>query len=129
MKKKNGFTLVEVLVAIAVASILLFMALPNSAKVKSTAEDNSMKMRAMAMTTAKLEFVRDAGVTTAATAWSNASTNQAKYDLLRPYIKYAPAALADYSTLGYSINPGATVDDPVGLFRGATPIDYLSANQ
>lgn len=129
MRQQKAFTLIEVLVAVAVIGILLFMALPNSAKVKSTAEDNSMKMRAMAMTTAKIEFVRDAGITTAASAWTNAPTNQAKYDLLRAYIQYAPATLQDYSTLGYSIDPGATVNDPVILYRGTDPINYLSANQ
>ena len=105
------------------------MALPNSSKVKSSAEDQSMKMRAMALTSAKMEFVRDAGTTTAGVAWTTASTPQGRYEFLVPYLMYPPTNLADYSIMGYSINPGNTTTDAAILNRGMTIIDYISANQ
>jgi prepilin-type N-terminal cleavage/methylation domain-containing protein len=128
-RKNKGFSLIEILIGIVVVGIMLMIALPKSSSIKANTEDQAMKLRAVAFGNAKTEFLRDAGTTNAASAWSGAANDQARYELIMPYLGYPPSDLSDYTLMGYSISPGATVTAAPILRRGVEVIDYTDVNQ
>ena len=68
---RPGFTLVEMLMVIVIISVLLFMFLPNAAKSKSTAEVQSMMMKASELNMAKASYAQAVGRTVADTNFAD----------------------------------------------------------
>lgn len=116
---KRAFSLVEVLAAVSLIGILVFLALPNIVQVKQDAEEKLVESRCDAMNLAAASFVQAVGTTTAKSAWTTAGSEsnpvQARYELLRPYLAYAPTNVTatdgtGYMPVGWTVSmPGAIV--------------------
>lgn len=126
---KRAFSLVEVLAAVALIGILVFLALPNIVQVKSDSETHLAVARAEALNLAMASYVQSVGSTTASTDWpsgSGATVDQARYVLIAPYLAYAPTNLTDYMPAGYSV----TFDESLvpltkaHLWKSSTSIGY-----
>jgi prepilin-type N-terminal cleavage/methylation domain-containing protein len=119
---KRAFSLVEVLAAVALIGILVFLALPNIVQVKQDGEAHLADARCKALDLATASFVQAMGSSAAKAAWSAAGdgedADQERYELVAPYLAYAPADLSaadgsGYMPAGYSaVFPAAVV--PLG---------------
>ncbi len=99
----GAFSLVEVLAAIAIIGIITFLAIPNILRIKEDGEQSLAVSRAEALNMAMASYLQANGVASAASVWSAASDNDARYALLTPYVAFAPASLDDYMPTGYSV--------------------------
>ena len=122
---RAGFSLVEMLAAVAIIGVVTFLAIPNLVRMRGDAERNVAIARAEAINMAMATLIQVQGRTTASTAWAGAGTDQAKYALLTPYLAYAETNLTDYVPGGYTITFNTL--DPlkkVTLSVGSTVIAY-----
>lgn len=108
MKKRAGFSMIELLAAVAIMGVIAFMAIPSVTKMRADSERNLAISRAEALNIALATYVQAAGRSTADQSWSNATTANAKYLLLRPYLAFAETSISLYMPSGYSINFGNT---------------------
>ena len=102
-RTKAGFSLVEVLAAVAIIGIIAFLALPNIVAVKDESEIHLAISRAEAANMAMVSFIQSRGRATAVSEWADADSSQDQYALLAPYLAFAPTALTDYMPSGYTI--------------------------
>lgn len=119
---RRAFSLVEVLAAVALIGILVFLALPNIVQVKQDGEEHLADARCKALDLATASFVQAMGSSSAKARWAaagaEADPNQARYALVAPYLAYAPEDLSatdgsGYMPAGYSaVFPAAVV--PLG---------------
>lgn len=101
---ERGFSLVELLVVIAVLGIILYFAFPNIVQVKSDSERELAKARAEALNLAAAAYFQAVGPSTAAAAWTS-QTDEERYELLMPYIAFpAPSLDAFLPSSDYDIN-------------------------
>jgi prepilin-type N-terminal cleavage/methylation domain-containing protein len=126
---KRAFSLVEVLAAVALIGILVFLALPNIVQVKSDSETHLAVARAEALNLAIASYVQSVGSTTASSSWpsaSGATADQARYVIVSPYLAYAPPNLTDYMPAGYTATiPTSVVPlSKVELSKSGTSIGY-----
>ena len=123
---KRAFSLVEVLAAVALIGILVFLALPNIVQVKTDSETHLAVARAEALNLAMASYVQSVGSTSASSNWSGAADDQARYVLVSPYLAYAPTNLTDYMPAGYTATlPTSVVPlTKAGLLKSSTPISY-----
>jgi len=121
-----AFSLVEVLVAVALIGVLIFLALPNIVQVKTDSETHLAIARAEALNMSMASFVQGQGIAAASAAWTSASTDEAKYTLIKPYLAFAPATLALYTSGGYALAmPGSLAPlTKVTLSKGGSAINY-----
>lgn len=122
---KRGFSLIEMLSAVAIIGVISFMAIPNLVKMRSDSERNLAIGRSEAINMAMATFIQARGRTQAATDWAGASTVQAKYALIAPYLSFAETNLTDFIPNGYSITFNTL--DPlrkVTLKQSTTTIAY-----
>jgi prepilin-type N-terminal cleavage/methylation domain-containing protein len=107
-KVKDGFSLVEVLAAVAILGIMAFLALPNIVTMKTDSEENLAVARAEAINMGIASYIQASGRSAAATGWAATANDQAKYDLVTPYLAFAPSTFGDYMPSSYSVNlPGS----------------------
>ena len=105
--EKRGFSLVEVLAAVAIIGVITFMALPNIITVRQDAEQNLAITRAEAINMATAAFIQSRGRANAETAWSAATTKAQKYALLAPFLAFAPANETEFMPKNYYLSyPG-----------------------
>ena len=117
-----GFSLIEVLAAVAIIGIITFLALPNIVTLKQDAEVDLAIARAEYVNMAVAAYIQANGQPTAVSNWSGASTDQAKWALVSPFLAFAPTDLASFMPSGYtltmqtSLNPlaKAPLTDPNG---------------
>ncbi|HEY8904299.1 MAG TPA: type II secretion system protein [Chthoniobacterales bacterium] len=129
---KRAFSLVEVLAAVALVGILVFLALPNIVQVKTDSESHLAVARAEALNLAMASYVQALGSTAAESAWDAATTDQARYTQIAPYLAYAPTNLAaangsdGYMPDGYSVTFPTTLVplSKATLYSGTTQISY-----
>jgi prepilin-type N-terminal cleavage/methylation domain-containing protein len=123
---KRAFSLVEVLAAVALIGILVFLALPNIVQVKTDSETHLAVARAEALNLAMASYVQAVGSTSASSNWSGAANDQARYVLVSPYLAYAPTNLTDYMPAGYTATlPTSLVPlTKAGLSKSGTSISY-----
>lgn len=106
---QRAFSLVEVLAAIAIIGIITFLAIPNIVRVKEDGEKNLAIARAQALNMGMASYLQAQGMHTATNTWAGtAATN--RYNLVSPYLAYAPASVSDYMPGGYSVTfPAALI--------------------
>lgn len=98
--RDRGFSLVEVLAAIAIIGIVTFLAIPNLVQIQQDGEDRLAQSRAEALNMAIASYIQANG---SAAPWTG--TDAEKYaNYLRPYVAFAPSTLADYTPSGYGFN-------------------------
>jgi prepilin-type N-terminal cleavage/methylation domain-containing protein len=118
-----GFSLVEVLAAVAIIGILVFIAIPNVVQSRRDAEEHFAIGRAEALNSAISQYIQANGRANAGVAWAG-KTNSERYSLVRGYLAYAPSAVSDYQPNGYNYTLPSTPDARVGITRAngtATP--------
>jgi len=103
-----AFSMVEVLAALAIIGIIIFLALPNIVQVKSDGEQSLAIARAESLNMAMASYVQAVGSTQAETNWDASADDSARYaNYLSPYLAFAPSTLANYLPAGYSVSlPG-----------------------
>ena len=122
---RRGFSLIEMLSAVAIIGIISFLAIPNLVKMRSDSERNIAIARAESINMAMATYIQVRGRTQAATDWAGVSTGQAKYALVAPYLAFSEANLTDYIPNGYTVTFN-TIDPlkKVTLKQGSTTIAY-----
>ena len=108
-RKFAGFSLVEILAAIAIIGIITFLAIPNIVRVKEDGEESLAIARVEALNMAMASYIQANGSAAANTAWGNATDDQARYTLLTPYMAFAPANLTAYMPGGFSATFSTTL--------------------
>jgi prepilin-type N-terminal cleavage/methylation domain-containing protein len=125
--KDRAFSLVELLVVIAVLGIVLFFAFPNIIQVKSDSEKDLAKARAETLNLASAAYFQAIGTNVAATNWAGKSAEQ-RYQLITPYIAFPAASLSNFlPSSDYSITFDASAPHKVKatlMGPGSTNIPY-----
>ncbi len=103
MNRTRGFSLVEVLTATVLLSILSFIAIPNIVRMKEDSEVNLAIARAEGINMSLASYIQASGRTAAISAWSAASDDAARYAIIKPYLAFAPNAFTDYMPGSYTI--------------------------
>lgn len=122
---RRGFSLIEMLSAVAIIGVISFLAIPNLVRMRSDSERNLAVARAESINMAMATFIQARGRTQAATDWTAASTAQSKYALVAPYLSFSETNLTDFIPNGYSVTFNTL--DPlrkVTLKQGTTTIAY-----
>lgn len=109
VRRHTGFSLVEVLAAVAIIGIITFLALPNIVQIKHDSEDHLAIARAEALNLSMASYVQAQGLTGASVGWSGAADSAARYQLLAPYLAYAPTNITEYMPSGYSVTLTNTI--------------------
>lgn len=105
--RDRGFSLVEVLAAIAIIGIVTFLAIPNLIQIKEDGEDRLARSRAEALNMAIASYIQANGKSA---PWTG--TSDAKYqNYLRGYLAFAPTNLAGYTPGGYGFNFPGTISN------------------
>lgn len=107
----KGFSFVEMLASVAIIGIIAFLAIPSISKMREDSEKNLAIARGESLNVAQATMVQVKGRTQADLDWRNASSNDAKYTLLQPYLSYAESTLAGYLPSGYSVVFNAAIND------------------
>ncbi len=122
---RAGFSLVEMLAAVAIIGVISFLALPNLAKMRGDAERNLCIARAESINMSMATYIQVRGRTQAVSDFNGATTVQAKYALISPYLAFSETNLTDYIPNGYSITfNGIDPLKKVTLLTGSTVIAY-----
>jgi hypothetical protein len=125
--KDRAFSLVELLVVIAVLGIVLFFAFPNIVQVKSDSEKDLAKARAETLNLASAAYFQAIGTNVAATNWAGKTAEQ-RYQLITPYIAFPAASLSNFlPSSDYSITFDASAPHKVKatlMGPGSTNIPY-----
>lgn len=122
---RRGFSLIEMLSAVAIIGVISFLAIPNLVKMRSDSERNLAVARAESLNMAMATFIQARGRTQANTDWNAATTSQTKYALVAPYLSFSETNLTDYIPNGYTVTFNTL--DPlkkVTLKVGTTTIAY-----
>jgi prepilin-type N-terminal cleavage/methylation domain-containing protein len=104
-----AFSMVELLAAVAIMGIIAFMAIPSVTKMRSDGERNLAISRVESLNIAMASFVQAEGRSRAENQWTSATSNSAKYTLLRPYLAFAEDTLTRFMPSGYAVNFGLSV--------------------
>lgn len=122
----RGFSLVEVLAAVTIIGIVIYLAIPNIVQVRSDAEENLARSRADALNVAAAAFFQARGPTSASNIWASSGNDANRYTNLEPYLAFASTNLADYMPEGYTVefSTNAPHREKAVLKRGATTITY-----
>lgn len=115
--KKSGFTLVEIMIVVAIIGLLAAIAIPNFVKARTTSQANACINNLRQMDGAVQQY-----------ALENKLASSATYTLsaLQPYIKLTTANQLPACPGGGSYSAGATVTNPpVCSLSGATPAHAL----
>jgi prepilin-type N-terminal cleavage/methylation domain-containing protein len=110
--KSPAFSLVEVLAAITIIGIIVFLAIPNIIRVKEDGEDNLARARAETLNMAIASYVQANGGSAAQSAWSSAGSESARYDLLRGYMAFSEVNWTNYMPSGYGVTNWPTTVNP-----------------
>lgn len=113
ISRNRGFSLVEMITAVGIIGIILFLAIPNIIQVRQDSERNLAIARAESLNLAMSSFIQSNGRANAKTVWNGKNDNQ-RYALVSPYLQYAPTTLGGYLP-GYQILFPATLGNRVTL--------------
>ncbi len=93
---RAGFSLVEILIVLAIAGVLLYFAFPNIVQVKSDSERELAKARAEALNLAATAYFQSVGPVVAASNWGRFTEAEDHYNLLKQYLAFPSANLSDF---------------------------------
>jgi len=102
-KSRRGFSLVEMMACVSIIGIVAFLAIPSVTRMRSDSERNLAISRAEALNLAQATLIQVRGRTQAGLDWTGAASNEAKFNLLRPYLSYAENTLSLYMPSGYTV--------------------------
>ena len=126
-REKLGFSLLELLVVIAVLGIILFFAFPNIVQVKSDSEKDLAKARAETLNLAAAAYFQAVGANAAAANWAGKTAEQ-RYQLIAPYIAFPASSLSSFlPSTDYSVTFDASAPHKVKatlMGAGSTNIPY-----
>ncbi len=108
---------------VSIIGIIAFMAIPSVTRMRGDSEKNLAIARAEALNLAQASFIQVRGRTQASLDWSAASSSDAKYALLRPYLSFSETTLTAFMPSGYTVvfSPSitsmtkASVTGPLGI--------------
>ena len=125
-RRHAAFSLVEMLASVAIIGIISFLAIPNLVRMRGDSERNLAIARAESVNMAMATFIQVRGRTQSVSDYNAASTAQAKYALLTPYLAYAETNITDFIPNGYSVTFPAAIDPlrKLTLLQGSTTISY-----
>ena len=106
---RPGFSLVEVLAAVAIIGIVTFLAIPNIIQVKQDSEDNLVRAKANTLNLAIASYIQAVGPTAAQTNWSNRTDAYRYTNCLIPYIAFPESNFAAFTPGGYSFTLPTTI--------------------
>lgn len=123
---RRGFSLVEMMACVSIIGIIAFLAIPSITGMRQQGEDNLAITRAEALNVAQATFIQAKGRTEAARLWQGAGSDQAKFELIRPYLSYPEATLTLYLPSGYLVQFPERITDmkKVSLRSGSQVILY-----
>ncbi|MCB1234914.1 MAG: prepilin-type N-terminal cleavage/methylation domain-containing protein [Verrucomicrobiae bacterium] len=126
LRARRGFSLVEVLAAVAIIGIIAFLALPNIVAIKEDGEMNLAISRAEAVNMAIASYIQANGRETAITNWSGFGDDDDRYAALAPYLAFAPTDFADFVPGGFGIDIPDDLANlaKAGLTKGGTAVSY-----
>lgn len=116
---RNGFTLIEVLAAVTIIGIMVFLAIPNITAVRRDAEENMAISKASMLNMAVSSYIQSVGISAAksefatiaaAAGQTDAQRNTARYNKISPYLAYPPATIAGFMPSGYEASLPASLD-------------------
>ncbi len=110
-RKRHGFSLVEMMASVAIIGIIAFLAIPSISRMREDSEKNLAIARAEALNVAQATLVQVKGRTQAQIDWSNQASNDAKYQLLVPYLSYAEATRTLFMPDGWQVTFNASIVD------------------
>jgi len=100
--RRHGFSLVEVLAAVAIIGVITFLAIPNIVQVKGDSEEQLAIARAEALNMAMATYVQNQGsLSGARSAWQSMS-DTARFTNLAPYLSFAETNRSNFMPPGYS---------------------------
>jgi len=105
----RGFSLVEMMACVSIIGIIAFMAIPSVTRMRGDSERNLAIARAESLNLAQASYIQVRGRTQAALDWAAASSSDAKYSLLRPYLSFAETTLTLYMPSGYTVTFPASI--------------------
>jgi prepilin-type N-terminal cleavage/methylation domain-containing protein len=100
---KQGFSMIELLAAVAIMGVIAFMAIPSVTKMRTDSERNLMISRAEALNIAQASFIQAEGRGRAEQQWVAATSDAAKYALIRKYLAFSETALTQYIPAPYTL--------------------------
>ena len=138
-KKRAGFSLIEVLAAVAIIGIITFLALPNVIEIRERTEENMAIARAEAINIGISNYIQANGFVNAKTSW-DAQTGSAteaaekRYDLITPYLSFAPNRLlpdagsgaVGFMPVGYTVAMPGTLVRPMSKVALSGPSGSIS---
>jgi type II secretory pathway pseudopilin PulG len=117
----TGFTLVETLGVCVLIGLLAALAGMAVFGLCSAGQDKQAIAAAQAIDQAQqIYLLRVSG---AATAWSGAGSDDAKFNLLQPYLPGTPTSLEAFEPSGYTFHLGGTLTAQVTITAGSRTVN------
>ncbi len=105
----RGFSLVELLTAVAIIGLISFMAFPKVTSMRAEGEKNLAIARAEAVNLAIANMIQVRGRSQASIDWAGKTDDQ-RYQLIYLYLAFGETTLVAYMPSGYDIDFPSTLD-------------------